>query len=855
MRKLKTIYDVYNCCVEQACENGLNTEACEQQLEEATCMYWEGSIYSMMAKILMSMITNAITGILVSLIAANILACVYAVFKIIQVPQVIMGVISSWEYMGRTFEEPMCEDLGFDAIKTDSQQAMDEAAEAGFEDVNEETLENWERITLVDQNDDGVYDYHAPVWTPVEGKAKTYTSTVRSYDAKEKKYVTSTYTKKDGKITDDKNKPIGFLAWQSIQGSNIPAPAPIQPKSNRVPTTETINGITITRKPGTTESGSQLENSQEYSIISNNEGGSTYYLKKGDTIPNGYFDSQVEMTGAEIKKLGEAGTEVIDPRTILVYGVTPPVIDVDRATLTIGSQTYEKIPLSLIDEIGGVSNIESVQSLGGETTIKLKDERSVNVDSNGNNAEVFNKDGTSAATWNIQGTTVTKTSGNQRTVESSFQGTGGNTVMVTKHLTSTAKDITSFSLSQDVEIKINGKTTTISPESFRQLSLTNNQQEIDNLAQAFVELGEPEIMSTKKSSGYTHFSAGRKDPSTAAKSIAISDSGKQTRVTEWDGKEEIITHMDKTDPQNIKKRITVSKTEFGIPIEGTEYNFHINPTTGEIIGFGQIGGGITFNNKPIKRGSVDIYHSDSTIGDPAKEGAYEIGFDQNGEMWLSDGKDWKKASDNQFKDVRNILGFKEIEKAGKDIMEKRATIEQKEKEIIENKKTTTQDKIAQKKAEYDAAYNMMYESVWTLLDLTLSEPINDAIADQCKSDSDKSYPPSDTATDSSAVIGSSTGGGPCQGINIYNAQFISNTPLANGNCEYAITYGISTCSSAIGYNIFLDGTQGRETVESGNLNPGQFISINRIIESQICTHQSACITTNDGHNQCYPPLP
>ena len=301
----------------------------------------------------------------------------------------------------------------------------------------------------------------------------------------------------------------------------------------------------------------------------------------------------------------------------------------------------------------------------------------------------------------------------------------------------------------------------------------------------------------------------------------------------------------------------VSEIKYEAPILEKMYNFNIDPNTGEVMEFGQtMKNGLSFTGESTLRGEKKIYTASRAMN------WWEVGFDQNGEMWLKDLAkvgDWKKASDSQFKDLQNRDDFKSLKETGKDIMEKRADIEQKEKENIENKKISTKDKLAQKEADYQSAYNMMYEMVWTLLDLTLSEPINEAIADQCKSDADKSYPATDTTTDTGGGIsgGAGTGGDPCTGItsNIYNAQFVSKTPLDNGNCDYRVTYGISACGSAVDYASSISGTQDSDPLESNSVSLGQTISRSNVIELQICTHQSICLTTNDGHNQCYPPLP
>ncbi len=177
LRKLKTIYDVYDCCIQEACENGLSTDSCERQLDEATCMYYEGSLYKMGAKVLTSLIISLITKVLFeNLVKDNfmegVIMCGYAVFKLTQIPKVIEGVTSAWDYMSRSFDEPMCEDLGFD-------------------DVKDQAKEEWIEYTMVDKDGDGIYDgvyedpdtmvVEIPEVLPLEGERLQPIETVYSH--------------------------------------------------------------------------------------------------------------------------------------------------------------------------------------------------------------------------------------------------------------------------------------------------------------------------------------------------------------------------------------------------------------------------------------------------------------------------------------------------------------------------------------------------------------------------------------------------------------------------------------------------------------------------------------------------
>jgi hypothetical protein len=144
LRKLKTIYQVYDCCIQQSVLNDMGTEQCEAQFSEATCMFYEGSLYSSVAKVIVGlvsgMIIRKISGTLIkSPKLSGFLMCAYAVFKLSKIPGVIDGVNAAYEYVGRTFDEPTCEDLGFDELR-------------------ESLQEDYVDIAFIDLNNDGIYD-------------------------------------------------------------------------------------------------------------------------------------------------------------------------------------------------------------------------------------------------------------------------------------------------------------------------------------------------------------------------------------------------------------------------------------------------------------------------------------------------------------------------------------------------------------------------------------------------------------------------------------------------------------------------------------------------------------------------
>lgn len=154
LRKLKTIYQVNSCCIEQACKKGLSTEACATQLSEATCMYWRGSLLKMFVKALFSVITSFIykkvLALLVQVHLADALYCPLSLWDLAHVPDTLKGIKASWEWMSATFKEPTCENLGFEKID----EQMRSGIWTSSEGIN--------TLTLNDKNKDGRYDGVTP---------------------------------------------------------------------------------------------------------------------------------------------------------------------------------------------------------------------------------------------------------------------------------------------------------------------------------------------------------------------------------------------------------------------------------------------------------------------------------------------------------------------------------------------------------------------------------------------------------------------------------------------------------------------------------------------------------------------
>ncbi|MBI2208218.1 hypothetical protein HYU50_01880 [Candidatus Woesearchaeota archaeon] len=128
LRKLKAIYQTHSCCIEQACINGLNTESCDRQLSEATCMYWEGSIAQSLVGILIHFISTffaeALEEKVQELIAeAGIGRYIAAIKALYSAYNHIQKLQEAFQWMSQTFSEPNCDDLNFDKIRDQAEQA------------------------------------------------------------------------------------------------------------------------------------------------------------------------------------------------------------------------------------------------------------------------------------------------------------------------------------------------------------------------------------------------------------------------------------------------------------------------------------------------------------------------------------------------------------------------------------------------------------------------------------------------------------------------------------------------------------------------------------------------------------
>jgi hypothetical protein len=146
LKKLKVIYQTYNCCVLQACENGISTESCERQFDEASCMYWEGAGIKSLIAIVASIASQFIAKMIMDWVGDNMLvACILMVIDLSKIPAKITSLIQTFETLTTTFEDQKCSDLGFEDIE--------DQLESGY--MKSKT---GEKYILEDSNRDSVMD-------------------------------------------------------------------------------------------------------------------------------------------------------------------------------------------------------------------------------------------------------------------------------------------------------------------------------------------------------------------------------------------------------------------------------------------------------------------------------------------------------------------------------------------------------------------------------------------------------------------------------------------------------------------------------------------------------------------------
>jgi len=120
IKRLKLIYQTYNCCVKEACNNGLSTESCEKQLDFQTCVFWEGGAVKTIINVVITVIFLVVAIVYGEAIgkafatASPVLSCLLSWYQVINIPLSLTAMLNTIQNLGKSFDEPECKDLGFD---------------------------------------------------------------------------------------------------------------------------------------------------------------------------------------------------------------------------------------------------------------------------------------------------------------------------------------------------------------------------------------------------------------------------------------------------------------------------------------------------------------------------------------------------------------------------------------------------------------------------------------------------------------------------------------------------------------------------------------------------------------------
>lgn len=142
IRKLKTIYETYDCCIEQACAAGLSTEQCDHFLSTSTCMYWEGSMYKMLVNVALSFISRFLGELIPEswldpdTEIGGLVNCALIAFRVMQIPGLIDQVKGAFDWMSTSFDKPDCSELGFEKLKP-TQQQLSSSLNKTYEDFKD----------------------------------------------------------------------------------------------------------------------------------------------------------------------------------------------------------------------------------------------------------------------------------------------------------------------------------------------------------------------------------------------------------------------------------------------------------------------------------------------------------------------------------------------------------------------------------------------------------------------------------------------------------------------------------------------------------------------------------------------
>lgn len=120
IKRLKLIYQTYDCCIQEACQKGINTEICETDLEVQTCIFWEGGVTKVIAQVIIQVIIKIIVMIIEAATEKPLsswmplISCLFSWFQVVHVPATLTSMLVTINDLENSFDEPDCSDLDFD---------------------------------------------------------------------------------------------------------------------------------------------------------------------------------------------------------------------------------------------------------------------------------------------------------------------------------------------------------------------------------------------------------------------------------------------------------------------------------------------------------------------------------------------------------------------------------------------------------------------------------------------------------------------------------------------------------------------------------------------------------------------
>jgi len=120
LRKLKLMYQTFNCCVKAACSKGISTTSCYKYLDQATCNYWEGSIVNMIIDLIVQEVGQWLMDKLVDYLVDYVFAestreQIISCIKLVQGAFLLLDLETTIQWVDKQFNDPDCSVLMIDA--------------------------------------------------------------------------------------------------------------------------------------------------------------------------------------------------------------------------------------------------------------------------------------------------------------------------------------------------------------------------------------------------------------------------------------------------------------------------------------------------------------------------------------------------------------------------------------------------------------------------------------------------------------------------------------------------------------------------------------------------------------------